>query len=301
VTLGVVHAGCHIVGEERNLMMSDNDGIDDALRNAAQLTAGMLARLGEAQSRATQQHAIDQERAVTAASTQAEDRMRQAAAQEQAAMARLRLVHDPSWWAAATIPQVGDTWKIADAYRGHPDVDAAREVMARGIATGWGVTPEPDLDAAAVRRLLEQAERGWQQERDEVRRAGRDRSRARTVEDKADHEDRHTQGAKDPTPLSETEAGTDQVGEVEQARKRADSLDQEAEDGYDSAEQRQVRAEGYAGSGNQRATEARILADKGNAFPAVYATRARPSRGRRSSRGPHQPHPRYRVVGDRGR
>ena len=52
--------------------MSDNDGIDDALRNAAQLTAGMLARLGEAQSRATQQHAIDQEPAVTAASVQTE-------------------------------------------------------------------------------------------------------------------------------------------------------------------------------------------------------------------------------------
>ena len=58
-------------------MMSDNDGIDDALRNAAQLTAGMLARLGEAQSRATQQHAIDQEHAVTAAPTRAEQQARQ--------------------------------------------------------------------------------------------------------------------------------------------------------------------------------------------------------------------------------
>ena len=130
--------------------MSDNDGIDDALRNAAQLTAGMLARLGEAQSRATQQHAIDQERAVTVASTQAEDRMRQATAQEQAAMARLRLVHDPNWWAAATIPQVGDTWQIADVYRGHADVDAAREVMTRQITTQWGVTPAGDADSAAV-------------------------------------------------------------------------------------------------------------------------------------------------------
>ena len=62
--------------------MSDNDGIDDALRNAAQLTAGMLARLGEAQSRASQQHAIDQEHAVTAASTRAEQQARKAAARE---------------------------------------------------------------------------------------------------------------------------------------------------------------------------------------------------------------------------
>ena len=70
-------------------MMSDNDGIDDALRNAAQMTAGMLARLGEARSRAGQQRVIDQEHAVAAASAQAEQRTRQAAAQEQAAMARL--------------------------------------------------------------------------------------------------------------------------------------------------------------------------------------------------------------------
>ena len=58
-------------------MMLDNDGIDDALRNAAQLTAGMLARLGEAQSRATQQRAIEQEHAVAAASARIEQRTQQ--------------------------------------------------------------------------------------------------------------------------------------------------------------------------------------------------------------------------------
>ncbi len=283
-------------------MMSDNDGIDDALRNAAQLTAGMLARLGEAQSRATQQHAIDQERAVTATSTQAEHQVRQVAAQEQAAMARLRLVHDPSWWTAATIGQVGDTWQIADAYRGHHDANAAREIMTREITTRWGVTPAVDADSAAVRRLLEQAERGWQQERDEVRRARRDHTKAQVVEDEADRDDRQAQQARYATPpQSETAAGTDEVGEVEHARARADSLNQQSEDRYDSAEQRKARAEGYARSGNQRATETRILADEGNALPAVYATRARPSRRRRPSRGPHQPRPCYRVAADRSR
>ena len=138
--------------------MSDNDGIDDALRNAAQRTAGMLARLGEAQSRATQQHAIDREHAVTAASTRADQQARQAAAQEEVATTRLRLVHEPNWWASATIGQVGDTWQIADAYRGHHDANAAREIMTREITTRWGVTPAGDADSAAVRRLLEQAE-----------------------------------------------------------------------------------------------------------------------------------------------
>ena len=280
-------------------MMSDNDGIDDALRNAAQLTAGMLARLGEAQSRSTQQHAFDQERVVTVASTQAEDRIRQAAAQEQAAMARLKVAHDSSWWAAATIPQVGDTWQITDAYRGHPDAEAVRQIMTRQITTGWGVTPQADADAAAVRRLLEQAEHGWQQERDEVRRARRDHTKAQVVEDEADRDDRQAQQVNDATPpQSETAAGTD---EVEHARARADNLNQQSEDRYDSAEQRKARAEGYARSGNQRATEARILADEGNALPAVYATRARPSRRRRPSRGPHQPRPYYRVAADRSR
>lgn len=271
--------------------MADNDGIDDALRNAAQLTAGMLARLGEAQSRATQQHATDQEHAVMATSTQAEQQARQAAAQEQVAMARLRLVHDPNWWAAATIGQVGDTWQIAHAYRGHPDADSAREVMAREITTHWRVTPETDADSAAVRRLLEQA--------------GHDRRNARFVQDEARREARRMQRASDTAGLraeTVTVADNDEPSEVKQeARVMTDSLDQQGDDGHDSAEQRKARVEGYARSGNQRATQARLLADEGNAMPPVYATRTRPGRRRRPSRGPHQPRPSYRTVGDRDR
>jgi len=279
--------------------MSDNDGIDDALRNAAQLTAGMLARLGEAQSRATQQHAIDQEHAVSAASTYAEQQISQAAAQEQVAMARLRLVHDPNWWASATIGQVGDTWQITDAYRGHPDANAAREVMTREITAHWGVSPQSGTDAAVVRRLLEQAEHDRQQERADDHRAGQDRNRGRAIEGEADHQDRQAHRATSTAePRSETVIGTDGVVEVEQAQAR---VWEESSDGYDSVEQRQERAEGYARSGDQRATQARILADEGNALPPVYATRTRPGRRRRPSRGPHQPRPRYRVVGDRGR
>lgn len=282
--------------------MSDNDGIDDALRNAAQLTAGMLARLGEAQSRATQQAAIDHEQTVTVASTQAEQRMRHAAAQEQAALARLRLVHDSRWWTAADIPQVCDTWQIADAYRGNPEVDAARKVMTREIATGWGVTPEPEMDATAVRQLLEQDEHGWEQKRAEARRAGHDRDRPQIVQDEADHEDRAGHQTRDNTLRSpEMTVGADEGAEVEQARVRAGSLDQKGENAWDSVEQRHARAEGYARCGDQHATDARILADEGNALPPTYATRGRPTRRRRPSRGPHQPRPRYRVVGDRAR
>lgn len=275
-------------------MMSDNDGIDDALRNAAQLTAGMIARLGEARSRATQQRAIDQEHAVTAASARIEQQTQQADAQEQAALARLRVVHDPNWWTAATARQVGDTWQITDDYRGHPDVDASREVMAREVTTGWGVTPEPGMDATAVRRLLEQAEHGWEQKRAEVRRAGSDRDRDQVVQDDADRDGRTTEHA-------EAVFGVDEGTEVEQSPERADSLDQPAENAWDSAEQRQARAEGYARSGNKSATEARVLADEANACQPTYATRARPSRRRRPTRGPRQPRPRYRVAGDRGR
>lgn len=282
--------------------MSDNDGIDDALRNAAQLTAGMLARLGEAQSRATQQHAIDQEHAVTAASTRAEYEISQAAAQEQVAMARLQLVHDPNWWAAATTTQVGNTWQIADAYRGRQDADAAREVMTREITTRWGVTPEADTDSAAVLGLLEQTEHDRKQESVEELRAEQDRNRGRAIEDEAGHQDRHAQRANSPAELrSETVTGTDGVVEVEQAQAREEGLDQHSADGYDSAEQRQTRAEGYSKSGDQHATQARILADEVNALPPVYATRTRPGRRRRPARGPHQPRPYYRAVGDRGR
>lgn len=282
--------------------MSDNDGIDDALRNAAQLTAGMLARLGEAQSRATQQHAIDQEHAVASASTRAEQQAPRAAAQEEVAMARLRLVHDPAWWASATIPQVGDTWQIAGAYRGHQDADAAREVMTREITTHWGVTPKADAESAAVRRLLEEAEHSRQQERVDDRRAEQDRNRGRAIEDEAGHQDRHAQRANSPAELrSETITGTDGVVEVEQAQAPEEGLDQHSTDGYDSAEQRQTRVEGYSKSGDQHATQARILADEVNALPPVYATRTRPGRRRRPARGPHQPRPYYRAVGDRGR
>ena len=41
--------------------------------------------------------------------------------------------------------QVGDTWQISDAYRGHTDAHTAREVMTRGIGTHWGITPKQTL------------------------------------------------------------------------------------------------------------------------------------------------------------
>lgn len=276
-------------------MMSDNDGIDDALRNAAQMTAGMLARLGEARSRAGQQRVIDQEHAVAAASAQAEQRTRQAAAQEQAAMARLRLVHDPTWWTAATARQVGDAWQISDAYRGRPDVDAVRAVMAGEIRTRWGINPE--VDSAAVRQLLEQAEQDRGQQRAELSEAERDRGTSDVVLKAADGQER----AQDRSLHTEAVVGVGQAGEIEQARARADSLDRQSGDRYDSAEQRRARAEGYSRSGNQRATDARIVADEGNALPPTFATRTRTGRRRRPSRGPHQPRPRYRVLGDRDR
>lgn len=236
---------------------------------------------------------------MAATSARAEQQTQRVAAQEQAALARLRVVHDSSWWNAADIRQVGDTWQIVDAYRGRPDAVAVREVMAREVTSRWGVTPGVDADSAAVRRLLEQAEQGWEQERAEVRRAMRDRNITLADEEGAARDDRHAQQANDTRPTQPDEAASsDRIG-LEQARVRADTLDRQAADGYDSAEQRRARAEGYAQSGHQHATEARILADESNALPAAYATRSRVGRRRRPSRGPHQPRPGYRVVGDR--
>lgn len=217
-------------------------------------------------------------------------------------MARLWLVHDPNWWAAATIPQIGDTWQVADAYRGRQDADVAREVMTREVSTRWGVTPEANADSAAVRRLLEQVERDRQEGGVEDLHAEQDRNRGRAIEDEAGHQDRHAERANSPAELrSETVIGTDGVVEVEQAQAREEGLDQHSADGYDSAEQRQTRAEGYSKCGDQHATQARVLADEVNALPPVYATRARPGRRRRPARGPRQPRPYYRAVGDRGR
>lgn len=279
--------------------MSDNDGIDDALRNAAQLTAGMLARLGETQSRAAQQHAVEQERAIRAASTQDEQQIRQAAGQEQAALARLQLVHDPNWWAAATITQVGDTWQIADAYRGHQDADAAREVMTREITNHWGVALEAQADLVRVRRLLEQAEHDRHHVRAESRHADDDRGNARVVGDERKREDENSQQVNGAAELrSATLTGADEDSEIEQRHVRADGLGRQYQDAHDSAEQRQARVEGYARSGNPRASESRILADEGNALPPTYATRTRSGRRRRPSRGPCQPFPRYRIVSD---
>lgn len=174
--------------------------------------------------------------------------------------------------------------------------------MTREITTHWRVTPEAHAVSGAVCRLLEQAEHDRQQERVEELRAGQDRNQGRTVEDEADGEFRHAQQANNGAePRSEKADGADEIGEGEQERVRADSFDLQSVNGYDSAEQRQARAECYARSGDQRATQARILADEGNAWSPVYATRSLPSRRRRPSRGPHQPHPRYRIVSDRER
>lgn len=284
--------------------MSDNDGVDDALRSAAQVTAGLVARAAEIQARQAEQHQRSRQYLIEQATTQTTETTGRAMAEHQAALARLNLVNQPHWWDTASVDDVAHAWELAHAFQDHPDATTARETISKETATRWNVTINGDVEPAALHTALRRAEAARAQADHEQIRADEldTMGRAKHSEslDQDDLADAAILQAEDELDTGHA-AEADQDEEVADAAQRSSiALELDSAHDYDSAEQREVRARQYDQCGDAKAAEARKLSDSAQATPPTHAIRASTKRKTAVHR-PRQPALRQRIKGDRSR
>lgn len=281
--------------------MTDNDGIDDALRSATQVAAGLVARAAELQARERETAARQQEHQFQVATADAARRAVRAGAEQQAALARLALVHDPAWWQSASASDIAHSWTIASSDTPSRDTAAAIGVMRRELAHRYNLAPDTRTTADELQRVVEAVSARQQQANREHSHAASERTQARNLNGSAGVEQgRAGQAELGRDRRTRTRASADSnvgINDSDEGRDLAGRADQ----GYDSAEQRESRARHYEASGNARAAEARRVADTAQGVSAIYATttstKGRRRRGRRATtRGP-----RDAQRNDRGR
>ena len=148
--------------------MSDTDGIDDALRSATQVTAGIIARAAEIHAREQEAAAKTREHQIDTHTTHLAQHTDRAVAEQQTDLARLAVVHDPRWWQTATPRDIAHSWQLATT--SNPSRGSDRDVIQQQVAARYGITLTSQ-PAAELQQAIEQAAA-------ERQTAGRERSTA---------------------------------------------------------------------------------------------------------------------------
>ncbi len=301
--------------------MSENDGIDDALRGAVGgAMRTVITAAGHAGQRIAQQIATRAQERARLSEQQAREAQARYDAQRHAARAQVSVVHRDDWWDRATPEGLGKVWQTASAWRGFDaDVAAAAEVLERQVHERYGV---PAAELEAQRRTAQDAtyEAEYQQRNDYQTALQwareNDKSLYNTHEMDMMGSDHYTSSQRHRAQLVETwrertgngpdkaqadaERAAARVDEAtaaavlaepgEQAHASVDVPEQQAEVLYDSAERRQQLAAQLESAGvGEEAKEARLIADAAQAVPPNQAV----ARGRKS--------PKARVARTTGR
>lgn len=253
--------------------MPDNDGVDDALRSAAQTAAALLARNA-------QQHAFNREQ--QANNRQQELRVENARLVAEDAFDGIRSPFLPQgpvmgpFDPATPEPKAGAmSWSDGPVLRS-AESDASRrsrESVSQGDAE-YGQSDQVDQRARANAQDAE------------ARRASADEVRA---------------------DLRAGLLGDDVIRQLEDLETQAASFESEADwrehdadREWDSASQREIRGRAYDACGNQQAAEARQLADTAQATPPWRAVSTQTTMRKAARKSLASAH-RQRGLGDRGR
>lgn len=260
--------------------MSENDGIDDALRAVSQVAAGIIARAAELQARRGETAARQRGHHVEIANAHTAQHAARVAAERQAAQVRLGLVHDPAWWHTASAGDIAQAWGIALAGDPGRVTGAAVDVITRQLDARYGITPATHATPGDLQRQIEQAAADRRRANREPSNTARQPVAAHAAGDLGRN---HSLGA------GGQDAGDAGPGREPHAVRR-----------YDSAGQREARARRYEASGNAQAAEARRVADTSQGASAIFATTGG-TKSRRRGRRPNTLGPRAPQRYDRGR
>lgn len=280
--------------------MTEHDGVDEALTQAARVVLTSAARVGETLARVMQAH---YRRAAETGRANEASYLAQRAAEQQNARTAYVPVDDPRWWERATPNEIAEAYTMAVAWRGQDlrAAEAAKVIEDR-------VQQRHGLDLAS----LTDTERGPALEHAEEQlkntqpltseRALADLAAAEAADRAASEHDTREHATPDPVEAGyEARAEDQHLGERDGAYAAAERETSAAtatemstpessptEPGWDSPERRLATREQLTAQGHRPdAVEARMLADTAQAQPAEAIgrtaaptqTRARAGRG----------------------
>jgi hypothetical protein len=241
----------------------ESDGIDETFDGL--LRAGLTAagRVAELIARAREQAARE---ARAASEQQARELAARLDAERSAARAQLAPVEHAEWWDRAQPADIAQVWETAHAWeRLDPDAGVAAERIRREVRDRFGIDVDaPGGDPAAVRAALERRGHAENEAGTQRTQAGRDEGEAARLLAEADRADQPD---------------------------RADVLEQDSSDSYDTAERRRDLAASLDGVADSETVQAHVVADTFQARPAAEAVAdasgppARARKGHAAARG----------------
>jgi colicin import membrane protein len=239
--------------------MSESDGIDEAIEEMSRVGLTVAGRLGEQLARAREQ---ELRRAQAAEEQLARELQTRFDAERAAARAQLAPVMDSRWWDTASGRDVERVHETATAWKDHdPAARDAAEVIRDQVQRRYGLDLDNlGADEASVAEALAKAERDREQAEQERRTGREENDRAGQLLAEADREDR------------------DRERDVTEENQRPESLAEEADLKYDSAERRQDLAASLEDVADREAVQARLSADQDQATPPSAAVAKAPGR-----------------------
>lgn len=251
--------------------MSESDGIEDVFEHHLQVAVQGAARMGEM---IAYQRAGQARQAEASSVQEARELQARRAAEWQATRADLAATTRAEWWDRATVEDIAHTYQTATAWAPvEAEAGRYRDSMREQIRQRWGVDVDGAVDETAVaRRITDELDRQAEMERT---RANQEVVEAAALMEHAERVDRAAEERDDRSHQIDAEQFRDDAGLV-----------------YDSAERRDALAAELTRKGvDEKAVEARVTADVGNAKPAAEAVRTgtrgqarRPGRSRGASR-----------------
>lgn len=245
--------------------MSDNDGVEDAVRGAMRVALTVGGQLGQRGAQLLIQRRLD---AQLASEERARELQARYDAERAAARSELAVVQRADWWDNASPDQIGRAWQTARAWRGlDPDADRASEEIARQVRDRYDIDAlAPGADRAAVEEALRTRQADA---------AGRLREAAAAAS--AEHAAHEARGAesdreRDGAALDEVAAAVILAEPLQTLVPDSEAAGEHAETLYDTAERRQQLADRLDHEGvDAEALESRLLSDVAQGVPTREA------------------------------
>lgn len=237
-------------------MAEDTDGVSETFDDSLRIALTISSQFAERITRLREQLSLQRE-----ASAQQEYRELEARFESErgAARASLAPVQNSEWWNTARPEDIAAAHETATVWRAQDDkAHEASERIRREVQERYGIDVEaPGARPEAVAAALRDAERDRAQARTERERAAQELTASQLLLASADRRDRDEQ---DIAEAEWRDGREDTTAPGLAAEERLQS-----ELAYDSAERRQRFAASLEGTADQKAIDARILADGENA------------------------------------
>lgn len=249
--------------------MAEHDGVDEALSNSLRTALMAAGQIGAQLARVRE----NQLRHAEASSAQAARELQSRLDVERlAARAELAVVNRNEWWDAASADDITGAWQTANAWRMlDPDVERAASRIESEVAARWGLDARetgarPDQVREQLQRILE-AHAAAKDERAQAKRAEAEAIELLLLAD-------GMRDSRDPEILDDVAADEE----------KEDGLRRQARELNDSAAAHHDSADEYLAIADSEIRDAKMSADKGQAWPASRATSNAGKKARRVSR-----------------